>query len=226
MVSVGVQASGAVGERRPHRVPRPSPRLSRGHLERVLDEYVRHYNEARPHRALQLDEPRPTGLRAPAGPIRRRDVLNGLIHEYARCLNRRSPTLLPSEGDGRDQGVGIYLTLGALSPSPSLSSVVLDAQWSSILAARSWPVAPFRIEFVDPFTLRQRCWTLQVLQRNDHNPPDVLGQPAEVANVAGEHRVASARCAGNYGGVDHVGSLGLADKLSGGSGGGLLQRVH
>lgn len=35
----------------------------RGHLERVLRIYVRHYNEHRPHRALGLEAPdRPAGL--------------------------------------------------------------------------------------------------------------------------------------------------------------------
>jgi putative transposase len=58
----------------------------RRHLERVLQAYVNHYIEERPHRGL--------GLAVPAGkpipPIRRnartrverRDVLGGLIHEY------------------------------------------------------------------------------------------------------------------------------------------------
>jgi putative transposase len=32
---------------------------SRGHLERVLDDYVRHYNTARPHRGIDLDMPVP-----------------------------------------------------------------------------------------------------------------------------------------------------------------------
>jgi hypothetical protein len=33
--------------------------VSRRHLESVLDEYVRHYNQARPHRGLQLAQPIP-----------------------------------------------------------------------------------------------------------------------------------------------------------------------
>jgi len=62
--------------------------FGRGQLERLLREYVDHYNRERPHRAL--------GLRAPAAPleviplrqgqqaaVRRRDRLGGLIHEYA-----------------------------------------------------------------------------------------------------------------------------------------------
>jgi putative transposase len=60
----------------------------RRHLERVLDEYVRHYNDERPHQSLALRPPRAIEVRA--GPdrvtaavrIRRRDRLGGLVHEY------------------------------------------------------------------------------------------------------------------------------------------------
>ena len=63
----------------------------RRHLERVLDEYVRHYNDQRPHRSLALRPPRgidigavPGGSRPPwtAASVRRRDRLGGLVHEY------------------------------------------------------------------------------------------------------------------------------------------------
>jgi putative transposase len=58
------------------------------HLERVLRIYVRHSNEARPHRSLKLRVPAPQAsgtpfIKADAGPnVHRRDVLGGLIHEY------------------------------------------------------------------------------------------------------------------------------------------------
>jgi hypothetical protein len=60
----------------------------RCHLERVLDEYVRHYNGERPHRSLVLRPPR--AIEVQAGPdavaaaasVRRRDRVGGLIHEY------------------------------------------------------------------------------------------------------------------------------------------------
>ena len=58
--------------------------LGRSHLERVLRVYRRHYNEHRPHRALQLLPPDgrdPTPLTALAD-LRRRELLGGLIHEY------------------------------------------------------------------------------------------------------------------------------------------------
>ena len=63
--------------------------FNRRQLERVLRVYVRHYNERRPHRALDLLPPAPLTTPPtapePAGSvteIRRRDLLGGLIHEY------------------------------------------------------------------------------------------------------------------------------------------------
>lgn len=58
------------------------------HVERVLLEYVDHYNRERPHRALGLRAPEPPPkvlpirLR-PQPSIRRWDRLGGIIHEYA-----------------------------------------------------------------------------------------------------------------------------------------------
>jgi putative transposase len=64
--------------------------VGRGHLERILRIYVRHYNEHRPHRALGLQPPdQPAGLTVDAedqqGRVRRRDLLGGLLHEYRRA---------------------------------------------------------------------------------------------------------------------------------------------
>jgi putative transposase len=60
-------------------------------LHRVLTEYLRHYNTARPHRSLDLQPPNPAGRLTLVGPlstvqrpVRRVDVLGGLIHEYDR----------------------------------------------------------------------------------------------------------------------------------------------
>jgi putative transposase len=60
----------------------------RDHLVRVLDEYVRHDNDERPHRSLDLVPPAAIGARSvprvatvPTS-VRRRDRLGGLIHEY------------------------------------------------------------------------------------------------------------------------------------------------
>ncbi|MDQ6614178.1 MAG: integrase core domain-containing protein [Actinomycetota bacterium] len=60
--------------------------LGRRHLERVMSEYLAHYNAARPHRGIDLDAPIPL---PPAGDtsaaIERTDRLGGLIHEYSRA---------------------------------------------------------------------------------------------------------------------------------------------
>ena len=60
--------------------------LNRRYLERVLREYVEHYNTQRPHRALaqqppELGRPPPTST---VGEIRRNDRLGGPIREYYR----------------------------------------------------------------------------------------------------------------------------------------------
>jgi hypothetical protein len=60
--------------------------LGRRHLERVLRIYSAHYNEARPHRGLDLETPEPQldSFPRPAlgRRVRRHDLLGGLIHEY------------------------------------------------------------------------------------------------------------------------------------------------
>jgi putative transposase len=63
--------------------------LGRRHLERVLGVYVEHYNRERPHRGLDLGTPIDSQSRAGGacrrGPVERRDLLGGLIHEYCRA---------------------------------------------------------------------------------------------------------------------------------------------
>jgi putative transposase len=64
--------------------------VGRRQLEHVLRVYVRHYNQGRPHRALDLQSPDPTAAVAAArgdpvaalAGVQRRDLLGGLIHEY------------------------------------------------------------------------------------------------------------------------------------------------
>jgi transposase InsO family protein len=59
--------------------------LGRQHLDRVLRTYTEHFNERRPHRALDLAAPvEPVVDAGPVSPreVRRRDLLGGLIHEY------------------------------------------------------------------------------------------------------------------------------------------------
>jgi len=57
------------------------------HLRRVLVEYLRHYNAARPHRALDQIAPaqvgtRPQEINLAEHRIRRKQVIGGLTHEY------------------------------------------------------------------------------------------------------------------------------------------------
>jgi putative transposase len=61
--------------------------LNERHLRRMLDRYVRHYNDHRPHRGLTLRPPQRSTVSKPPMPetiagIRRREILGGLINEY------------------------------------------------------------------------------------------------------------------------------------------------
>jgi putative transposase len=61
--------------------------VNRRHLTAVLTQYVAHFNHHRPHRALNQAAPLrslppPAALSQPH--VRRRDVLDGLIHEYTQ----------------------------------------------------------------------------------------------------------------------------------------------
>jgi putative transposase len=58
----------------------------RHHLEAVLATYVEHYDAKRPRRGLRLRTPcggdrAPVVVSSPLAPVRRKDVLGGLIHE-------------------------------------------------------------------------------------------------------------------------------------------------
>jgi len=62
--------------------------FGRRHLEQVLAEYIAHYNEHRPHRALDQRAPQslglmPASIREPDRTrLRRTEILGGIIHEY------------------------------------------------------------------------------------------------------------------------------------------------
>jgi len=54
------------------------------HLRRVLDEYVSHYNQQRPHRSRELRPPSPIrpATTNPTSTVVRHPILGGLINEY------------------------------------------------------------------------------------------------------------------------------------------------
>jgi hypothetical protein len=59
--------------------------LGRGHLERLLCDYVHHYNTHRPYRGLGLATREGSEEEVSAGSsdeVGRRDLFGGLIHEY------------------------------------------------------------------------------------------------------------------------------------------------
>ncbi len=55
------------------------------HLRRVMRDYVQYYNTARPHQGIAQRMPVPTLVSDARGPIRCRDVLGGIIHDYYRA---------------------------------------------------------------------------------------------------------------------------------------------
>jgi hypothetical protein len=60
--------------------------LSERHLQRVLTAYIRFYNERRPRQALDQGLPVPLPPRAGSGPVERREVLGGILHDYHRSV--------------------------------------------------------------------------------------------------------------------------------------------
>ena len=58
--------------------------LGEAHLRRVLTAYADYYNHARPHQGREQRPPLERAPRSPQGPVRRRDVLGGLLHDYYR----------------------------------------------------------------------------------------------------------------------------------------------
>jgi hypothetical protein len=60
---------------------------NRRHLERILRDYVDHYNAHRPHRALRQGSPRRSEVveYRPGRPIRRHSSCGGLVNEYRQA---------------------------------------------------------------------------------------------------------------------------------------------
>jgi transposase InsO family protein/ribosomal protein S28E/S33 len=65
--------------------------LNENHLRRVLKEYREYYNYDRPHQGINQHFPISGPVRNTRGPIRRRDIVGGIIHDYYR-----QPTTLVS----------------------------------------------------------------------------------------------------------------------------------
>ncbi|GAC1552510.1 MAG: hypothetical protein NVS2B7_28500 [Herpetosiphon sp.] len=58
--------------------------LNERHLHRVLTTYVDYFNHARPHQGLDQRCPIPVKSTVRDGPIERRDLLGGVLHDYYR----------------------------------------------------------------------------------------------------------------------------------------------
>ena len=61
--------------------------FGRRHLEKVLAEYIDHYNHARPHQGIEQRRPCEPADVIPlaTGRVERRDRLGGVLHEYSRA---------------------------------------------------------------------------------------------------------------------------------------------
>ena len=59
--------------------------LGERHLHQVLKEYVSYFNHARPHQGIAQQIPAGDNRSVGDGPIRCRDVLGGIIHDYYRA---------------------------------------------------------------------------------------------------------------------------------------------
>jgi hypothetical protein len=60
------------------------PILNERHLMRVLTAYTTFYNERRPHQSLDQHCPIPLPPDPGAGPVRCRNILGGILHDYHR----------------------------------------------------------------------------------------------------------------------------------------------
>lgn len=58
--------------------------VGEGHLRRVLKEYIGYYNQARPHQGIEQRCPVPIDRGVGEGPVKCRNALGGIIHDYHR----------------------------------------------------------------------------------------------------------------------------------------------
>ena len=58
--------------------------INQNHLRRVLSEYVDYYNRHRPHQGIDQQFPISGPRHNRNGPVRRRNILGGIIHDYYR----------------------------------------------------------------------------------------------------------------------------------------------
>jgi transposase InsO family protein len=59
--------------------------LNDRHLRHVLSEYEQYYNEARPHQGIDQNIPMASAHEIGEGPVRCRNVLGGILHDYHRA---------------------------------------------------------------------------------------------------------------------------------------------
>lgn len=58
--------------------------VNQAHLRRVMQEFVAYHNSARPHQGIDQQIPTPHTALVSSGPVRCRNVLGGIIHDYYR----------------------------------------------------------------------------------------------------------------------------------------------
>jgi transposase InsO family protein len=58
--------------------------INQAHLRRVMREFVTYYNTARPHQGIGQQTPIPSTVSLGSGPVRCRNILGGILHDYYR----------------------------------------------------------------------------------------------------------------------------------------------
>jgi len=58
--------------------------INERHLKQVLTDYSQYYNQARPHQGIEQQIPESPNYQPGQGPVQRRDLLGGLLHDYSR----------------------------------------------------------------------------------------------------------------------------------------------